>query len=193
MELVTQVLDTQLDEGSGLCLRQIPLADRLPELEFHFPVAPLDPGALRAALADTPYAGSVEGLGFEPLRGLMRGFIDLVLRHRGRYYLLDYKSNLLGRNLAAYGRDGMAAAIREHRYDLQYLIYTLALHRLLGARLPGYDYERDFGGVFYLFLRGMRPALGSRYGVWHDRPSRGLVQRLDRLFGGPGQGQGGAA
>lgn len=191
MTLVTQVLDTPLDETTGLCLRQIPLEDRLPELEFHYPVARLAPAALRAALAGSPqYAGSVADLGFEPLRGLMRGFIDLVLRHRGRYYLVDYKSNLLGRDLANYGREGMAAVIREHRYDLQYLIYTLALHRFLGARLPGYDYERDFGGVFYLFLRGMRPALGPRYGVWHDRPHPGLVHRLDRLFGGQDSGRG---
>lgn len=182
MELVTQVLDTPLDESTGLCLRQIPLTDRLPELEFHFPVVRLDPVTLRDALADTRYGASVADLGFEPLRGLMRGYIDLVLRHHGRYYLVDYKSNLLGRDLAAYAQAGMAAAIREHRYDLQYLIYTLALHRLLRVRLPDYGYERHFGGVFYLFLRGMRPAQGARFGVWHDRPGQELVARLDRLF-----------
>lgn len=188
IQLVAQVLDTPLEDGTGLRLRDIPLADRLPELEFHFPMAQLDPAALRAALAGAPqYVGSAEGLGFEPMRGLMRGFIDLVFRHRGRYYLVDYKSNLLGRQAAAYGREGMAAAIREHRYDLQYLIYTLALHRFLVARLPGYDYGRDFGGVFYLFVRGMRPAQGARLGVWHDRPDWGLVQRLDRLFAGTGE------
>ena len=118
------------------------------------------------------------------MRGLMRGFVDLVFRHQGRFYIVDYKSNLLGRDLSAYGREKMREAIREHRYDLQYLIYTLALHRLLIQRVPDYDYERHFGGAYYLFLRGMRPAHGARYGVWYDRPERRLVQRLDRLFAG---------
>ena len=65
----------------------------------------------------------------------------------------------------------------EHRYDLQYQLYSLALHRLLGLRLPGYDFDRHFGGVFYLFLRGM-----PQGGVFHTRPSRELVLGLDKLF-----------
>ncbi len=191
VDLVTRVLDTRLETDSGLRLRDIPLADRLTELEFHFPVAGLTPATLQAALGgNLAYRASAAGLGFEAMRGLMRGFIDLVLRFRGRYYLVDYKSNLLGRHPAAYGREGMAAAIQEHRYDLQYLIYTLALHRFLRARLPGYDYGRDFGGCLYLFLRGMHPERGPATGVWHDRPDPALVKRLDRLFihGTPGRG-----
>jgi len=185
VELVAQVLDTSLDDTRGLRLREIGMADRLPELEFHFPVARLDPAGLRRALASSgSYVASAEGLGFERMRGLMRGFIDLVFRHRGRFYIVDYKSNLLGRRLSDYGRERMGEAIREHRYDLQYLIYTLALHRFLRQRVPGYEYERDFGGVYYLFLRGMRSVHGARFGVWYDRPDPGLVERLDRLFAG---------
>jgi exodeoxyribonuclease V beta subunit len=185
IDLVTQVLDTPLDDARSLRLRDIGIADRIPELEFHFPVAGLDPTALRRVLSPfAAYSASAERLGFEPMRGLMRGFVDLVFRHQGRFYIVDYKSNLLGRDLSAYGREKMREAIREHRYDLQYLIYTLALHRLLIQRVPGYDYERHFGGAYYLFLRGMRPAHGARYGIWYDRPERTLVQRLDRLFAG---------
>jgi exodeoxyribonuclease V beta subunit len=184
-ELVTNVLDTWLDPAGRVRLRDLAAADRIAEMEFHFPAAGLDPGALREVLGLSPdHAGSAEGLGFQPMRGLMRGFIDLVLRHEGRFYIVDYKSNRLGGRLAAYEREGMRDAIRHHHYDLQYLIYTLALHRFLGWRLPGYDYERHFGGVYYLFLRGMRPELGSDCGVWHDRPPFELIDALDGLFGG---------
>jgi len=65
----------------------------------------------------------------------------------------------------------------EHRYDLQYQLYSLALHRLLTLRLPGYDFDQHFGGVFYLFLRGM-----PQGGIFHTRPSRELVLGLDKLF-----------
>lgn len=185
--LVTNVLDTCLDPAIPLRLRDIAAADRIPELEFHFPVTGPDPESLGAALAvSEAHADNVEGLGFEPLRGLMHGFIDLVLRHEGRFYIIDYKSNRLGDRLTAYERDGLHAAICHHRYDLQYLIYTLALHRFLSQRLPGYDYRTHFGGVYYLFLRGMRPQLGPSCGVWYDQPPYRLIEALDHLFaGGP--------
>ncbi len=186
-ELVTNVLDTRLDPAIPLRLRDIAAADRMVELEFHFPVAGLDLESLKTALAvSEAHASAAAGLGFEAMRGLMHGFVDLVLRREGRFYILDYKSNRLGDRLTAYERDGLQVAIRHHHYDLQYLIYTLALHRFLGWRLPGYDYRTHFGGVYYLFLRGMRPQLGPSCGVWYDRPPYRLITALDRLFaGGP--------
>jgi exodeoxyribonuclease V beta subunit len=69
--------------------------------------------------------------------------------------------------------------VYERRYDLQYLLYTLALHRYLRRRLPAYEYEHHFGGVYYLFLRGMRPETGPRCGVYFDRPALDLVEELD--------------
>lgn len=79
----------------------------------------------------------------------------------------------------------------EHRYDLQYLLYSLAVHRLLKQRIPGYDYERHFGGVFYLFLRGIdQNAAGKsaneNYGVFSCRPEKALIEQLDQLFAGEG-------
>jgi exodeoxyribonuclease V beta subunit len=104
-----------------------------------------------------------------------------VVCHQGRYYVMDYKSNYLGEDRSAYGGDAMAAAIREHRYDLQYVLYTLALHRLLKARLPGYSYRRDVGGAVYLFLRGV-DAQGR--GLFTDKPPEGLIVHLDACFAG---------
>ena len=181
--LITRVLDTPLGEGGEPCLRAVSCADRLDELEFHLSVSSLSTGRLAAALADDArYAHAADGLTFAQTRGLLRGFIDLVFRHDGRFYVVDYKSNLLGSSFDDYSTTFMAEAIRDHGYDLQYLIYTLALHRYLRQRLPGYDYETHFGGVRYLFLRGMNPAAPAGTGVWSDRPSREIIERLDRLL-----------
>jgi exodeoxyribonuclease V beta subunit len=113
-------------------------------------------------------------------RGIVNGVIDLVFAYRGRYFIADYKSNFLGGRFDDYDAAKLGAAVRERRYDLQYLLYTLALHRYLGRRLPGYDYERHFGGVLYLFLRAMRPETGPRCGVFFDRPAPEVIATLDQ-------------
>lgn len=115
------------------------------------------------------------------VNGMLKGFIDLVFEHQGRYYVLDWKSNWLGPDDEAYTLARMRAAILHHRYDLQYLLYLLALHRQLRARLPGYDYDRHIGGVIYWFLRGTGAV---SQGLFADRPSRVLIESLDRLFAG---------
>jgi exodeoxyribonuclease V beta subunit len=120
------------------------------------------------------------------LEGFMKGFIDLVFESGGRYYVVDYKSNWLGATQDDYGRERLELAITAHDYDLQYLIYSVAVHRLLGARIPGYDYETHFGGVAYLFLRGIDPDIDPDKGVFRDRPAADLIDTLDRYFG-PGQ------
>jgi exodeoxyribonuclease V beta subunit len=111
---------------------------------------------------------------------MVTGVIDLVFEHAGRYYVADYKSNLLGKRFDDYAPEALVGGMLARRYDLQYLLYTLALHRYLGMRLPGYDYARHLGGVFYLFLRGMRPDTGPGRGVFFTQPPRGLIDALDR-------------
>jgi len=115
------------------------------------------------------------------LNGMLKGFIDLVFEHAGRYYVLDWKSNWLGQDDAAYTPEAMRAAILHHRYDLQYALYLLALHRQLRARLPDYDYDRHVGGAVYVFLRGSHAA---SQGLFTERPARELIEALDRLFAG---------
>ena len=187
VELAGRVLDTPLTP-EGLRLRGVGPEDRRNELEFHFALDGFDPAALMTLLRDHGVPAA-SGPPSEQLAGLMKGFVDLVLRFDGRFYILDYKSNHLGDRLDDYGPEGLARAMAEHHYHLQYLIYTLALHRYLGLRLPGYDYDRHMGGALYLFLRGMRPTLGPARGVFHTRPTLGLIQHLDRLFGGPEGGR----
>ena len=96
---------------------------------------------------------------------------------------MDYKSNWLGNDLAAYSPKTIAAAMRQHRYHLQYLLYITALYRLLRTRLPDYDYDRDIGGACYLFVRAMRPSAPG-YGVHYDRPSRACIEAIDACFKG---------
>ena len=109
----------------------------------------------------------------------MRGFIALVFEHEGRFYLADYKSNWLGPTLEAYGEADLATAMARESYFLQYLVYCVALHRYLARRVRSYAYESHFGGVRYLFVRGMTPESASRRGVFADRPSERLITALD--------------
>ena len=115
------------------------------------------------------------------LNGMLKGFIDLLFVHAGRYYVVDWKSNRLGTDDAAYTREAMQAAMLHHRYDLQAVLYVLALHRLLKARLPNYDYDRDVGGAIYVFLRG---AAAASQGLLMDKPPRQLIEAIDELFAG---------
>ncbi|HSC79533.1 MAG TPA: PD-(D/E)XK nuclease family protein, partial [Chitinolyticbacter sp.] len=119
--------------------------------------------------------------GAQQLNGMFKGFIDLTFEHEGRYYVVDYKSNWLGEHDDAYSPEAMQSAMLEHRYDLQYTLYALALHRQLRARLPDYDYQRHFGGVAYLFLRGQH---ADGHGIHRARPPQALIDALDALFRG---------
>ena len=186
-DMVEAVLTTPLDD-SGLRLQEIDRAHRISELEFHFPVRQLEPRALEELARREGFSQS-EGLlagfrdlNFPRLQGFMTGFIDLVIQWQGRFYLLDYKSNWLGEGIAAYARQQLQQAMLVHHYPIQYLFYTLALHRHLGQRLVDYKYDRHFGGVFYLFLRGMEPQLGHSSGVFQERPSRAFIEALDRYL-----------
>jgi exodeoxyribonuclease V beta subunit len=150
------------------------------EMEFLFAAHQVDIRYLDRLVTDTVLPGIVRPvLRQDRVNGMLKGFIDLVFCFEGRFFVLDYKSNHLGEDQNAYGQDALARAMAGHRYDLQYLLYTLALHRLLKARLPDYDYNRDVGGVVYLFLRGVNK---SGKGVYTDKPPETLINDLDELF-----------
>ena len=157
------------------------------ELEFLLPAEQLDNRALLDAVAsEFPLARAAADAAWS---GFLRGFIDLVFEDQGRWWIVDWKSNRLGDGPSAYGRASLEASVAEHAYALQFCLYSLALHRLLSVRLPGYLPARHFGGVFYLYLRGVAPAApgvpaGPAPGVYAARPSDRLLARLDRLFAG---------
>jgi len=179
---ITQVLQTPLNE-EGVSLSQLSATDKQVEMEFYLPVAgPLTADALDALIREyDPLSRDCPPLDFRQVRGMLKGFIDLVFRHNGRYYLLDYKSNWLGENVEAYTPEAMARAMQSHRYDLQYQLYTLALHRYLRHRIADYDYQRHFGGVIYLFLRGVDGSSPGA-GCFTTRPDEMLINQMDSLF-----------
>ncbi len=184
--MVQNVLATPLNR-QGMTLARIKRNQRLDELEFNYPLAHLRADALRALLKQHGYITApcrqmVENLNFSPVRGYMKGFIDLVFAWDGRFYLVDYKSNWLGMEATAYQRKYLQDTMAREAYHLQYLIYTVALHRYLRLRLPDYDCNHHLGGVFYLFLRGMEPLHGMNCGVFYDRPAPALVMALDHLM-----------
>ena len=182
---IARVLHTPLNRD-GLTLGALQNHDRLVEMAFYLPLERMLNAAELDALMRQHDALSARAprLEFHQVQGMLKGFIDLVFRWNGQYYLLDYKSNWLGDSEAAYTPEAMAQAMVDHRYDLQYQLYTLALHRYLQHRLPGYDYQRHFGGVFYLFLRGVDGS-SPENGIFTARPSTAFVDGLDALFRRP--------
>ena len=189
------VLQTPLRMENPFCLGDLGAAQRIHEMPFTFPVgaglgedASLSAELLAQPFIDHPqgipagYVEALRSLRFIPLRGFLKGFIDLVGVFEGKWHLFDYKSNHLGMNLDDYAKERLPAAMAGHHYFLQYHIYTVALHRYLTCRLPGYEYARDFGGIFYLFVKGMRPESGPEFGVFADLPPLARIEQLSGVF-----------
>ena len=174
---------------NGPCLAQLPPSQIQAELQFYLPIEQLLKSVELDALIKRydPLSAQCDPLDFRQVRGMLKGFIDLVFFWQGRYYVLDYKSNWLGADENAYTPEAMAGAMAEHRYDFQYQLYSLALHRYLRHRLPDYQYEQHFGGVFYCFLRGMSPDKPGQ-GVFHCRPDAALIEGMDKLFSSASEG-----
>ncbi len=180
--MVGRVLRTDL---GGFCLAQI--SQRLVELEFLFPLRPVTREALAKVYRDAAHVlpaelpSRMESLRFEPRQGFLTGFMDLVVRHEGRYHLLDWKSNWLGASPAAYTSEALRLSMAENHYFLQYHLYCLALDRYLRLRLPGYDPERHFGGVHYVYVRGVDPDMPGQ-GVYSDRPDTRFLMELGKTL-----------
>lgn len=170
----------QQQTGGPLCLAG--LQRYQVEMAFMLAAGAVDVQQLDAFVCRQTFAGAARpALLPGQLNGMLKGFIDLVFEHEGRYYVLDYKSNWLGPADQDYSQAGMQAAVLAHRYELQYLFYLLALHRLLKSRLPDYDYAQHMGGALYLFLRGIRAETG---GLFCARPEASLIEALDAAFRG---------
>lgn len=185
IDLLTRVVQTPLQPG-GENFRLLDLAetDTLREMPFTFRLQPGSTEQINAILKDSPVTTPVST---RTIKGYLTGFIDLVCRHQGesgqeKFYIMDYKSNWLGTRLVDYGPERLTQAMREHNYGLQYWLYTLVLHRYLQGALPGYDYARHFGGVMYLFVRGMEPSQPGS-GVFYDLPDFATLTRLDACLG----------
>jgi len=178
--LVGQTLTVPLPEGGAL--HDLPADARRAEIEFHFAMQPTAVPTLLTLLHAHGLVRDRHGFGTRRrLEGLMTGKIDLTYVRAGRLYVLDYKSN----RLPGYDAARLASAMQHSEYDLQALIYTVALHRWLRFRLGAqYDYTRDMGGIRYLFCRGLDAGRADSPGLYAHRFDPALVDALDALFAG---------
>jgi len=194
IRLTPLISTTQLNGESmaRFCLADITMAQSLRESEFYFPMEQASMKGLAKLLTDHRNSAAMNKITplvklphYQSLKGMMHGFIDLVFEHQGKYYVCDYKSSHLGHDFADYHHDALRDNIENNYYDLQYLIYSLALHRYLTLNLPDYNPTEHFGGIYYLYLRGMsndEHHVGA--GVYFRHISSTELTGLDRLFAG---------
>ncbi|MBU1139348.1 MAG: PD-(D/E)XK nuclease family protein, partial [Proteobacteria bacterium] len=161
------------------CLAELEEKDVLKEMPFYFHLREGSTERINELLSFSEVVAPIQE---RRLKGYLTGFVDLVCRVGCRYYIMDYKTNYLGDRLIDYGPDNLTAAMRDHNYGLQYWIYTLVLHRFLRNTLGAYEYEENFGGVFYLFARGMDPGQPGN-GLFYDRPQLAVLNELHTSLG----------
>ena len=176
-QLLSRIVETPLSaDDPQFRLQNIDPSHSLKEMPFYLSMQALDAAQINQILEECP---AFKPLTAKQMRGYLTGFIDLVCQYNDRYYVIDYKTN----SLPDYRPESLTHAMREHNYGLQYWLYSVVLHRYLEQRLPGYRYAKHFGGVRYLFVRGMQPEqLG--FGIYEDFPQFETLQRLTALFGG---------
>ncbi|RAU19823.1 exodeoxyribonuclease V subunit beta [Nitrincola tibetensis] len=169
----------QLPNTSVLALHQLQRYQA--EMEFMFAAHRVDTQALDSLCRTYLRPGHARPtLQAIELNGMLKGFIDLVFEFEGQYYIADWKSNYLGDKDVDYALPELEKALLDKRYDVQYALYLLALHRHLHKRIPDYQYTRDVGGALYFFLRGNQHP--ETRGLISDQPPLAFIEALDALF-----------
>jgi exodeoxyribonuclease V beta subunit len=147
LRMVWHTINTKVFDD-GFTFGQLKIEDRRHESEFLIPYSLLYEAGQKA----------------KP--GYFKGFIDLIFRHQGKYYILDWKTTTI---FEGYSKEAMAQNILEKRYDMQYKLYCVAVYEWLKSILVDFDFERDFGGVLYIYNRGM-DVKDINSGIWFDKP-----------------------
>ena len=173
--LLQQVVQTSLSSREpSFTLANIDEQYCLKEMPFYSSISNINALQINNILKDSP---TFQPLSAKQLSGFLTGFIDLICEYKGRFYVMDYKTNWL----VDYQPESLIVAMQEHNYGLQYWLYSLVLHKYLQQRLADYDYEQHFGGVRYLFVRGMEKDKPMS-GVFQDRPDLVRIDALGELF-----------
>ncbi|AKC60434.1 exodeoxyribonuclease V subunit beta [Blochmannia endosymbiont of Camponotus (Colobopsis) obliquus] len=176
------ILHTPLQK-TQVTLEHLTNNDKHTELKFIFPINIIKTSQNIDELCKfyDPLSQCCPALTLPCIKGMLKGSIDLVFRHKQRYYILDYKSNWLGKSNTYYSSTRIKKEIILHRYELQYQLYTLAVHKFLCQKLPNYTYQKNFGGIFFLFIRGIN-TIPSKHGIYFCRPKKELIHELNVLF-----------
>lgn len=176
--LLNHVLKTTLKiENEEFTLADIAPRNYISEMEFDFPIQKFNTYQLYELLREQ-YQINIKNI--EGIEGMMTGKIDLIFKTNEKYYILDWKSNYLGNSLLDYSPHQLAIAMDENNYHLQYLIYSVALKKHMALKEPTIDFGSQFGGVFYLFLRGARAE--KYYGVFYNKPSIDLLNEVEKMI-----------
>nr|HPI70863.1 3'-5' exonuclease [Tenuifilaceae bacterium] len=177
-QMVEHVLGANITlNGTSFSLSQVSKKQTLPELEFYFSINKVNKTEIDKYLGeDAKLTGEAD------LQGLMTGFVDLLFEHKGKYYIADWKTNHLGNSVEHYNTQGVEQAMLGSNYHLQYMIYTVAVVRWLRQRIKDFSYEKHFGGIIYLFLRGIRKSKST--GIYVNRPQEEDILLLDQAFSG---------
>jgi exodeoxyribonuclease V beta subunit len=175
-ECVNLVLDAVVFNGASL--RKVKKDDIVTEMEFFYRVSNFNSREVVSAV------GEMISIPENRFSGFIRGFMDLVFRLNGKYYLVDWKSNRLGDKIEDYDQDSMTLEMKKHNYVLQYSLYLAALDAYLEKKDKNYRYERDFGGVYYFFLRGVTPSNNYETGIYRDKPEKEKLDGLKRILNG---------
>lgn len=187
-DMIINVISTPLfTDRKNFLLSSISGRDRINEMEFYFPLKTVTPKKIRKIFSDygginipAEFPSNMERLSFLPSKGFMKGYIDMIFQYEDKFYLVDWKSNHLGNITEDYNKASIDRIMSEDLYILQYHIYLLALHQYLRLHLAEYSYESGFGGVLYMFLRGIDKHQGPEFGIYRDIPSPDLIYSLGR-------------
>jgi exodeoxyribonuclease V beta subunit len=186
--MVTAVTTAPLIADSTFSLSNMKTGSWNCEMEFYLPLANLTPVRLQNLFSGVlnhsqhgTFNETLTSLNFRQTRGMLHGFMDMIFVHDGRYYIVDWKSNHLGSTFQNYMHANLASSMADHAYILQYHLYTLALDRHLRQRLPGYDYEKHFGGALYIYLRGVSNE-SAECGFYRDKPTAEFIGRANDLL-----------
>ncbi len=176
LQMVERTIAKRIIPDTDLKLSNLSLKDTLREMEFY-----ISAGAFELKqIVDIIQGEKSEETNEENSKIYLKGLIDLVFRHNDQYYILDYKSNYLGSEIIDYLPQNLEKAMSSNNYDVQYHLYTLALHRYLEKRLPNYEYEQHFGGVIYLYLRGINEE--NQAGIFLTKPDKNRIVTMDEVL-----------
>ncbi|MBU1571112.1 MAG: exodeoxyribonuclease V subunit beta [Proteobacteria bacterium] len=189
-DMINKVLDAPLyAKEMTIKLSGVDKASRVNEMEFYFPLKMTAPVTIKKVFQDYgrimvsgDYPVWFENLQFSPSKGFMKGYMDMVFSHEGCYFLVDWKSNYLGNAVSHYGKSSINEVMEKESYILQYHLYVLALHQYLRLKTAGYNYKDSFGGVFYIFMRGVDDSKTRGTGIFYDLPDISLINGLGKAL-----------
>lgn len=177
-ECLNNVFSAPVFEGKTL--RDI--EDKTAEMEFFLSIKDDVPaGKLSKIIEDNYKTAKLEADGVK--KGFLHGYIDLAAKIDGKYYIIDWKSNNLGCNFTDYGHENIEAEMKKHNYYLQYMLYLAAFESYIKSVDKNYSYEKNFGGIRYVFLRGVKAA-NRETGIFSDRPEESELRKIQNLFEG---------